>query len=84
MVQAPQIARKLAQKRRERHLLRQAVEFATSSLAPPADALPGTGAELVEMLRADGVIGAWKHKDIEDSSAYARELREKAQRRTRD
>ncbi|MBI5789166.1 MAG: hypothetical protein HZA78_09965 [Candidatus Schekmanbacteria bacterium] len=33
-------------------------------------------------LRDSGLVGLWKgHKDIKDSSDFARELREKAQRR---
>lgn len=38
----------------------------------------------VGQLRESGLIGTWKDRDdIEDSSAYARRLREEAQRRKR-
>jgi hypothetical protein len=37
---------------------------------------PATGAELVAYWQAEGVVGAWAGRaDIDDSAAYARELR---------
>lgn len=43
---------------------------------------PSSGAELVDYWRREGVIGS--RPDIEDSQAHARELRRRAERRTRD
>ena len=53
----------------------------------PPDAIepemPRNGTELVARWQADGVIGAWAHRtDITDSSAYASELRHRAETRS--
>lgn len=46
---------------------------------------PQAGAELLAEWRSAGVVGAWKDREeISDSSAFARELRERAQRRNRE
>ncbi|MBI5816266.1 MAG: hypothetical protein HZB29_11730 [Nitrospinae bacterium] len=43
---------------------------------------PFSGASLVAGLKASGFIGMWEdRKDIKSSSAYARKLRDKAERR---
>lgn len=42
---------------------------------------PSSGAELVAYWRREGVIGS--RPEIEDSQAHARQIRHKAQRRTR-
>ncbi len=47
--------------------------------ARPADNRPTTGAELVTYWQNEGLIGT--RLDVEDSSAYARELRRTAERR---
>jgi hypothetical protein len=48
-----------------------------------ADDQPLTGAELVQLLQASGVVGLWKDRDdIGDSVEYARKLREHTQIRT--
>lgn len=45
-------------------------------------AMPGRPRLTARRLRRSGLIGLWKdRKDIEDSAAYARQLREQAQRR---
>lgn len=50
-----------------------------------APTTPQTGAELLAEWCSAGVVGAWKDREeISDSSAFARELRERAQRRTRE
>lgn len=48
-------------------------------MAEPAKrkAKPSTARQLL----ASGIVGMWKDRGIEDSSSYARTLREKAQRR---
>lgn len=72
MVAMQQIGRKLARKR-----VRKSFEGAANK--PRL-----SGAEVVARLQAEGVIGAWADRqDINDSSAYARELREQAQNRER-
>ncbi len=43
---------------------------------------PRTGAELVAYWQREGVIGS--RKDVEDSQAYARELRRQAETRSRE
>jgi hypothetical protein len=54
------------------------------SLDEPEAPKPRTGAELVAQWEADGVIGAWAHRDdITDSQEYARQLRAEAERRGR-
>ena len=46
---------------------------------------PRTGRELVQALRANGFIGAWKDRtDIANSSEFARALRDRAQKRNRN
>jgi hypothetical protein len=46
---------------------------------------PKTGRELVQALRANGFIGAWKDRtDIGDSIEFAKALRERAQKRDRE
>lgn len=73
MVAMPQIGRKLARKRMRKALLEA------------ADKPRMSGAALVARLESAGVIGAWADRqDIDDSSAYARPLREQAQRRERN
>lgn len=53
-----------------------------SSSVPARVNGPGSGKELIERWRAAGLVGDWADRvDIGDSSAYARELREAAQRR---
>jgi hypothetical protein len=47
-----------------------------------AGEMPKTGAELVAYWQREGLVGT--RPDITDSQAYARELREEAQRRSRD
>jgi hypothetical protein len=45
---------------------------------------PATGAELLEHWRREGVVGAWADReDIQDSAAYARQLRNEAETRRR-
>lgn len=44
--------------------------------------VPKTGSELVEYWRTEGLIGS--RSDIEDSQRHARELRENAERRTKE
>ena len=47
-------------------------------------AQPGRRALTARQLRRSGLIGLWKGRaDIQDSAAYARQLREQAQRRRR-
>ncbi len=46
-----------------------------------AETIPKNGAELVAYWRQEGVIGS--RPDIEESQAYARELRRQAERRSR-
>ena len=43
---------------------------------------PRTGADLVAFWQREGVIGS--RQDVEDSQAYARELRRRAETRSRD
>jgi hypothetical protein len=50
----------------------------------PGDAgeRPMTASELFDAIQSSGLIGMWKNRtDIGDSSAYARELRRRAQER---
>lgn len=48
-------------------------------------AKPRTGRELLEALRASGLVGMWRDRqDIGDSSEFARKLRERAQKRHRE
>lgn len=50
-----------------------------------ADDKPKTGRELLESLEKMGFVGMWADRaDIEDSSEYARQLREQAWTRDRD
>lgn len=45
-------------------------------------AKPRTGRELLQALRASGLVGMWgDRQDIGDSSDFARKLRERAQQR---
>jgi hypothetical protein len=54
-------------------------------LFPPVDTKPKTGRELLQALRANGLVGIWKDRDdIEDSSTFARKLRKRAQTRTKE
>jgi len=46
----------------------------------PARAMPKTGAELVQYWQREGLIGS--RPDIDDSEAHARQLCERAERRT--
>jgi hypothetical protein len=49
----------------------------------PTRVKPMTGPELLEAMRKGGIVGMWKDRtDIQDSSAFARELRRRAQTRT--
>jgi len=76
MVAMPYIKHKLARKRAGKRL--------AESRRFPAEPLRLTGAEVIARLEAANVIGAWSDRqDIEDSSAYARKLREQAQNRER-
>jgi hypothetical protein len=46
---------------------------------------PKTGRELLQALRASGLVGMWQDRqDIGDSSEFARRLRERAQKRNRE
>lgn len=57
----------------------QVVEIILLSGAPKQISRPGL---TVRQLRQSGLIGLWKDReDIQDSSVYARQLREQAQRR---
>ena len=59
-------------------LLKEAMEGKGEKGEP----LPANGAELVALLRKDGVIGAWADRtDIGDSVEFARELRRQAETR---
>jgi hypothetical protein len=55
--------------------------LAESRTASAADEAPLSGAELVEYWKREGIIGS--RPDIEDPAAFARELRERNQNRTR-
>jgi hypothetical protein len=55
--------------------------LASSRTPQSATDAPLTGAELVEYWSREGVIGS--RRDIEDPVAFARELRERSQNRTR-
>ena len=58
----------------------QSVEIIVLSQIPPVRRPPLT----VRQFRQSGLIGMWKDRDdIQDSSVYARQLRESAQRRRR-
>ena len=48
---------------------------------PKAESQPTKGAELVAYWRREGVIGS--RPDIDDSQTHAREIRRRAERRTR-
>ncbi len=73
------IRRKLARRR-----ARKAYEEAALTIQMQRADRPKTGAEVVAQLEADGVIGAWAHRqDIGDSAEYARELRRQAETRER-
>jgi len=53
-------------------------------IMPVGEGLVGEKTLTARMLRESGLIGIWKDRtDIDDSSAYARQLREQAQRRSR-
>ncbi|HEX3315728.1 MAG TPA: hypothetical protein VHR72_12585, partial [Gemmataceae bacterium] len=57
-----------------------AVQLLKLQKSPPTQiSAPLTGADLVSYWRSEGLIGT--RDDIADSSAYARSLREAAQRR---
>lgn len=62
-----------------REALDQVVEAPEPETAPPP---PKTGAELVERLTQNGLIGSWADRtDIGDTVEFARRLRERAQTR---
>ena len=45
----------------------------------------GTAGELLKVLQEEGIIGMWKDRDdIGDSAEFARELRERATKRSHD
>lgn len=45
----------------------------------------GTAGELLKVLKEEGIIGMWKDRDdIGDSAEFARELRERATKRSHD
>lgn len=55
--------------------------LSASVLSTQADSPPRTGAELVAYWKREGLLGS--RPEVEDPVAYARELRERAQRRIR-
>jgi hypothetical protein len=63
-------------------VLREVLDEWVEAQQVPLQPEPGTGAELVAELTANGFIGAWEDRtDIGDSSTFARRLRERAQMR---
>ena len=61
------------------------LELAALPLFPTEEKKPKTGRELLQALKATGLVGVWKDRtDIGDSSTFARKLRKKAQTRTKD
>jgi len=62
----------------------EVLAYLTRRVSDPADSLPTNGAELVAYWEREGLIGVWNDRaEIIDSPAYARELRQKAERRQR-
>lgn len=58
-----------------------AIQVLNSSVPAPANGAK-SGKEVIERWRAAGLVGDWADRvDLGDSSSYARELREAAQRR---
>jgi hypothetical protein len=62
-------------------LAEYALRVLASSRTPQSSDVPLTGADLVDYWTREGVIGS--RRDIEDPVAFARELRERSQNRTR-
>jgi hypothetical protein len=64
-------------------IVRELVEGAMVRTAP---GMPGgAGRELIEVLTANGMIGAWKDRsDIGDPTEFARKLRERVWTRTHE
>ena len=61
------------------------MELEALPLFSEEDTKPKTGRELLQALRANGLIGIWKDRtDVGDSSAFARKLREEAQTRNKE
>ena len=84
MVTTPQIARRLTYKRWERRLVHKLVEQAvqTHPAAQTSVNAKLTPSEILAQWDAEGMGESWTARtDIGDSAAYARTLREQAQRR---
>jgi hypothetical protein len=64
-------------------IVRELVEGAMFGTEP--EMAGGTGRELIEVLTANGMIGAWKDRsDIGDPTEFARKLRERVWTRTHE
>jgi hypothetical protein len=63
----------------------EGLELAPALITEEPVAKPKTGKELLVALRASGLVGMWRDRgDIGDSGGFARDLRERAQRRERE
>ncbi len=84
MTASPQFGRRLTYKREECRLLHKMVRQAAQSVPDPQTSVnfPLTPAEIVAQWDAEGMGESWAARtDIGGSAAYARTLREQAQRR---